>query len=78
MGSASKPDDVAADADAIAADADDVAADADAGAVVLGDVGGDPACWLHLVCEECGALEDAPNARRCSRCGAPLVARDRD
>ena len=34
--------------------------------------GGDPACWAHLLCPECGTvLEDAAE-ERCPRCGAEL------
>jgi hypothetical protein len=32
------------------------------------DGGGDPVCWLHLVCESCGALlerEDDPHRPGC-------------
>jgi uncharacterized protein YqeY len=32
------------------------------------DAGGDPACWLHELCPECGAVPDAA-APRCWRCG---------
>jgi rubrerythrin len=39
------------------------------------DLGGDPVCWLHLVCPECGrftAEQDAGPAAagRCPECGA--------
>jgi uncharacterized protein YqeY len=53
---------------------DDDAAELDAKAAVLRsllaveDDGGDPACWLHELCPECGAVPDAP-ATRCWRCG---------
>ncbi|MEA3056373.1 MAG: uncharacterized protein QOD30_1805 [Actinomycetota bacterium] len=52
----------------------DEAAELDAKAAVLraeltvGDAGGDPACWLHELCPDCGAVPDAP-AARCWRCG---------
>ncbi|MGH3342673.1 MAG: hypothetical protein ACRDPK_07275 [Carbonactinosporaceae bacterium] len=36
------------------------------------DEGGDPACWLHRVCPECGALADTDPPTRCHRCGADL------
>jgi hypothetical protein len=49
--------------DAAAAAAD---ADADAGA------GGDPVCWAHLTCPECGAIPDRPDEARCQRCGEKL------
>ncbi|MBF4481205.1 hypothetical protein SAMN02745947_03229 [Rhodococcus rhodochrous J3] len=32
------------------------------------DLGGDPVCWLHLLCPDCGAMltsEEEP----CPRCG---------
>jgi len=32
------------------------------------DQGGDPACWAHLICEECGAFRDgSPHRDNCSR-----------
>lgn len=34
------------------------------------EVGGDDACWLHLLCEQCGALNRADQAE-CWRCGTP-------
>ena len=34
----------------------------------------DPACWAHLLCPECGAVPDDPEAESCSRCGAALPA----
>jgi len=52
----------------------DAAADLDAKAAVLrvelaaSDAGGDPACWLHELCPECGAVPDEPTTR-CWRCG---------
>lgn len=52
----------------------DEAAELDAKAAVLrsqlvvGDAGGDPACWLHELCPECGAVPDVPSTR-CWRCG---------
>ncbi|HTF53397.1 MAG TPA: hypothetical protein VK735_38620 [Pseudonocardia sp.] len=42
------------------------------------DVGGDPVCWLHLVCPECGRLASAEDEPRsgghggCPECGAEL------
>jgi hypothetical protein len=40
------------------------------------DAGGDPACWMHLLCPECGRLagEDDSGARptHCPGCGAEL------
>lgn len=41
--------------------------------------GGDAACWLDLVCPECGRMwEDSPAERpeRCPHCDAPLEERD--
>jgi hypothetical protein len=34
--------------------------------------GGDPVCWLHLACPDCGAIPDPgeEDSDRCSRCGA--------
>ncbi|MFG2193907.1 hypothetical protein [Streptomyces sp. NPDC048639] len=34
------------------------------------DEGGDPACWLSLVCEECGRVRERPGAGACEHCGA--------
>jgi len=36
------------------------------------DAGGDPVCWLHLACPECGAIPDQGQEEldRCPRCGA--------
>ncbi len=28
--------------------------------------GGDPACWIHLVCPECGALKTEGHREGCS------------
>ncbi|HVW34477.1 MAG TPA: hypothetical protein VHL53_18230 [Acidimicrobiia bacterium] len=39
--------------------------------------GGDPVCWIHLTCPECGAIPDDPDAERCERCGAERPAEDR-
>ena len=38
-----------------------------------GEAGGDPVCWLHLACPECGAIPDPgeDELERCPRCGAP-------
>jgi hypothetical protein len=43
-------------------------ANAEAVEVPAGDAAGDPACWLHELCPDCGAVPDAPT-RRCWRCG---------
>jgi rubrerythrin len=37
------------------------------------DSGGDAACWLDRVCDDCGALVDGPD-ETCPRCGRPLAA----
>jgi hypothetical protein len=29
------------------------------------DEGGDPACWLELVCERCGRVVEPPGPHRC-------------
>ncbi|MGH3588511.1 MAG: hypothetical protein ACRDQ0_19565 [Pseudonocardia sp.] len=34
------------------------------------DEGGDRACWLGVLCPECGAMPSA-GTDRCWRCGAP-------
>jgi rubrerythrin len=36
------------------------------------DEGGDPACWLHRVCPDCGRLADEDPPTRCPGCGAEL------
>jgi uncharacterized protein YeaO (DUF488 family) len=36
------------------------------------EVGGDPACWLRLVCPNCGALVDSEAALICPHCHAEL------
>ncbi|WP_433037299.1 hypothetical protein [Actinomycetospora sp. CA-053990] len=36
------------------------------------DLGGDPACWMHRVCAECGRLADEDPPTRCPSCGARL------
>ncbi|HVL84735.1 MAG TPA: hypothetical protein VM367_10700 [Pseudonocardia sp.] len=33
------------------------------------DEGGDPVCWLHRVCPECGAVPGEDDRERCWRCG---------
>ncbi|MER7759206.1 hypothetical protein [Streptomyces sp. NPDC097619] len=38
----------------------------------VGAGGGEPACLLHLVCEECGALDPDRAGKVCARCGTPL------
>jgi hypothetical protein len=34
--------------------------------------GGDPACWLNRICEECGAFREDMAAATCARCGTPF------
>jgi len=36
------------------------------------DAGGDPACWAHLVCPNCGAVVKHRDADVCTRCGETL------
>ncbi|QJY49412.1 hypothetical protein [Pseudonocardia broussonetiae] len=33
---------------------------------------GDPVCWLHRLCPECGAMpSEGDEGERCWRCGTP-------
>jgi rubrerythrin len=34
------------------------------------DMGGDPACWAHRVCQQCGRLNEAERPEVCESCGA--------
>jgi hypothetical protein len=39
--------------------------------------GGDPVCWMHLLCPSCGAMPEAPDdgeaaSPTCPRCGEEL------
>jgi len=34
--------------------------------------GGDPACWLHLVCTNCGAVAESDPPTTCTRCQAEI------
>lgn len=36
------------------------------------DDAGEPACLLHLVCDECGCLDPDRGTRACPRCGTPF------
>ena len=38
------------------------------------EIGGDPACWAHLVCPECGRFAEGDSADTgiCAICGAAL------
>jgi rubrerythrin len=42
------------------------------------DVGGDPACWAHLVCPECGRFAEGDSVAKgvCAICGAALPSDD--
>ena len=40
------------------------------------DAGGDQVCWLHRLCEVCGAMPTPEAPDRCWRCGAELVTDD--
>jgi hypothetical protein len=41
-------------------------------------IGGDPACWAHLVCPECGRFAEGDSAEKgiCAVCGAALPSDD--
>lgn len=36
------------------------------------DLGGETACWAHLVCVACGAMTDDTETQNCPTCGAEL------
>jgi hypothetical protein len=38
------------------------------------DSGGDPVCWAHLVCPQCGAMESAGHRQVCPAAPAPAAA----
>jgi hypothetical protein len=40
------------------------------------DEGGDPVCWAHLVCPECGLLNATRHPHRCEGCGASFLDLD--
>jgi hypothetical protein len=42
------------------------------------EIGGDPACWAHLVCPECGRFAEGDSANKvlCAVCGAALPSND--
>lgn len=46
--------------------------DAEAARTPAPDMGGEAACLLHRVCEECGRLTPGREDRCCARCGGPL------
>jgi ribosomal protein S27AE len=35
------------------------------------DEPGDPVCWLHRLCPECGAVPSGEDDEACWRCGNP-------
>jgi len=37
------------------------------------DEGGDPVCWIHLVCPECGAIESGGHRPGCGSAPGPGV-----
>ncbi|WP_158726728.1 hypothetical protein [Tomitella fengzijianii] len=37
------------------------------------ELGGDPACWLHRVCPECGLFIEDRSAATCPRCENALT-----
>lgn len=34
--------------------------------------GGDPSCWLGLLCPECGRVREDRSLDHCAGCGAPV------
>ncbi|MFJ7422298.1 hypothetical protein ACIQXD_27410 [Streptomyces uncialis] len=46
--------------------------DAEAARAPAPDMGGEAACLLHRVCEECGRLDPGRGDSCCARCGGPL------
>ncbi|MFJ4671139.1 hypothetical protein [Kitasatospora purpeofusca] len=34
------------------------------------DEGGEPACWLDRVCEDCGRVRERPGPGPCENCGS--------
>ena len=36
------------------------------------ELGGDPACWAHRICPECGRLNDVERPVVCEGCGERL------
>jgi hypothetical protein len=35
--------------------------------------GGDPACWAHRLCQQCGRLNDVERPEVCQACGAAFA-----
>ena len=44
-----------------------LAEDGDKGREEYGAEGGEPVCWAHLVCDECGAITTEGHRAGCSR-----------
>lgn len=44
--------------------------------VAGGAEAGDPVCWAHRLCPECGAMPTAGMPDRCWRCGSPTNSSD--
>jgi hypothetical protein len=61
----------AADHDEAAARAEEPAAAASVDAEEPWDQGGDAACWLGRVCDNCGALIEGSRGMPCWRCNTP-------
>ncbi|MFB7379841.1 hypothetical protein [Kitasatospora purpeofusca] len=40
------------------------------------DEGGEPACWLDRVCEDCGRVRERPGPGPCENCGSGADAAD--
>ncbi|WP_432533825.1 hypothetical protein [Kineococcus arenarius] len=40
-------------------------------AATAGGEDGEPVCWLHLLCPDCGAVREVPADAVCPACGAP-------
>ncbi|MEK2493681.1 hypothetical protein WN990_29420 [Kitasatospora purpeofusca] len=41
------------------------------------DEGGEPACWLDRVCEDCGRVRERPGPGPCENCGSGADRTDR-
>ncbi|MEV0191814.1 hypothetical protein AB0I39_25165 [Kitasatospora purpeofusca] len=41
------------------------------------DEGGEPACWLDRVCEDCGRVRERPGPGPCENCGSGADGADR-
>ncbi len=40
------------------------------------DEGGEPACWLDRVCEDCGRVRERPGPGPCENCGSGADSTD--